>query len=523
MSPLPTRPEIEAAVALPTYKVEVFEPTNRIWTLIGASSVIDVSGVIESTGNTENGLAFGSSIDPSVQIVVERPLVIASPDKLLEDTYFLLTPMRISYGFASSDYVSAFEGPIKDFTANGHELTITLTSNLEYVRNTKFHSDLFYATPVATLTAVASVEDPTNGSYQAGLINRILWEAGGRPYEQEGINYNESDADWRFWYSTEQSILTPDWSWISGENLIDELFQIARAGGGQIYQDDLGVVRYVQPFSFADLTPYGGLLYTPYEFEDDVFLGYTHRLTTYEKVGKVVSNFVPRTLQPTQVIYEDKSPRFFHAAEVKTVVLEMQWPIWEYETIDATSVSAILVDNHAVTPTVGSVTTSATKVSITITNPNATTPMVVNAIKISGRPLTAGESKTISYGSGDPERNVEDSPYIQSEPFATKLVRMIYDFYSTPREIVTLQGCIYDPDRFVGEPIKIQSSFNRTYLGGGSYMDNDDLYRIIAIRHSRTGTEMEIDAVNIEGLPTRDQFFIIGTTYSGANSRKLSY
>lgn len=516
----PTRLQIEASIPLPKYKVEIWYA--NAWRQIPDSSIINISGDIQSTGNIDNGLSFGTEVEPHATIVCER-LVVASADKLLEDSYWLLKRMRISYGFDTSDYVKTFVGPIRERSINQNELTVELVGNIEYVRNTKFYSSLYYAKPIATKTTIASVENPSSPSYEAGLINRIFWEAGGRPYEQEGINYAETDASFKFWYSCEQSILTPDWSWISSENLVDELYTLARAGGGQIYQDHNGVLKYVQPFSFADLSPYGGLLYTPYQYDDVDFQTYSEQTTSYEQVGTVKCTFTPRSVQPYQPIYEDKIPRFFQASEVKSLILETQLPVQSYQEIVSACFTATDIHGNAVTPTVSAVTTNATRIDVTLTNPSATTPMIIHSIKILGRPLGAGEEMTVSYGSGDPERNIENNTYIQSEPYAKRLIRMVYDFYASGRPVITLHNAIYDTDRFVGELVKVTSYYNRVYVASGVYNDNDDLYRIINIQHSLTGTTMNIDLVNVEGLPTRDQMFIIATTYSGSDTRKLSY
>lgn len=523
--PAPSRVQIEANIAQPTYRIDIWYPGTG-WIELPDSSIVDVSGINESVGSQDNGLAFGTSVEPKATIQTEM-FVVSTADKLISDTYWLMKRMRIGFGFETSDPVTVFVGPIRERRIDGDDVTIELQSNLEFVRNAKFYSPLYFDRPIATKTTAASVENPSSGSYVAGMINRILWEAGGRPYEQANINYFETDAAFRFWYSCEQALLTPDWSWVSSDNLVDDLFTLARAGGGQIYQDNNGVIRYVQPFSFADLSSYGPL-YTPFEYTDAYFESYSESATSFEQVGTVACTYTPRAIQPLQVVYEDQTPRFLQPSESQVLLLETTWPVYEFYNMISDSeltkqaFTVTKLNGQSTLFSIGTVTKYATRIEIAVGNPSATEPIIIHAIKILGRPVTAEEEKIVSYGSGEPKRNIESNVYIQNERFASRMVRMVYDFYAHNRPIVTLKNAIYDPDRFVGELVTLDSYYNRVYSGGG-YSSNNDLYRIINIRHSVTGTVMDVDLTVVTGLPTRDQMFLVGTSYLSANTRKLSY
>ena len=216
--PAPTRQQIEATVTLPHYLIEIFYegglifPDQKEWIALEQDQVIDVSGVIETTGNQDNGLAFGTTVEPAATIIVKRYVVqgiYVSRD--ITDSYWLLKKIRIYYAFDNSDYVLAFQGVIKDRTITNDEVTINLGSNFEYLRNKKYYSDLFENVPIATKTNQISKEDPSDPNYAAGIINNLLWVSGGRPKEQEGNPYDDEDDDFKFWYRCDQAILTPDW------------------------------------------------------------------------------------------------------------------------------------------------------------------------------------------------------------------------------------------------------------------------------------------------------------------------
>jgi hypothetical protein len=417
-------------------------------------------------------------------------------------------------------------GIIKDRQVDNETVTFNLVGLIQYVEQTKIYTEILYHAPVATKTTIASIEDPSNISYAAGMINRIFFESGGRPYEQMDLAYTENSAGFKFWYSCEQSLFGPEYSWLGGENLVDELYSLARAAGGQIYQDDEGIMRYVQPLSMGDVSSYGGTYYT---FTDAVFDGYSDKITNEEQVRKVTASFTRRYIAPLQTVYEDKTPRLFLPNETKELVFTPQLPIWSYinlvpfDAITATAnIKAQLINGVDVTPGINDVTIAGTQVIISIWNPSATYPMQIYSVKLQGRPLAPAPELQVSVGTGVPEKNVEQSVYIQTEEHAYRLSKMVYDFYYDTRPIITLNNVQYDPDRFVGEIVKVQSTHNRVWTGS-SFTNDTTLYRIIKISHDGIGTSMSIDLVSVAGIPSKSTMFIIGNTYSGSDNRSLSY
>ena len=518
----PTRLEIEAVFATPKYKVEIIDHTGT-WHQILNARISAISGSADSTGNQDNGVSFGTPANPSASVEMEEYAVDGS--HYMRDPYWINKAVRISFGFAASDYVVVFQGPLNSMSKKNESISLDLGGNLDYLADVKIHTPIYYRKPAATKTTVASVEDPDNVSYTGGMINMALWRAGGRPYEQKNINYTEASPDWKFWYSCEQSLIAPDFSWYSGDNTQDEVYALARAVGGQLYQDTFGVVRYTQPLTFADTSGYVSY----YTFTDSVFQGYSEAISKGEKVGTLKMNYTPRRVEVMQTVVEDKTPRLIHPfsilGQADTIELSPDKPIWQYQglvtnnDITATNtMQAILLDNRTVTPDIGEVLQYANKVSIVVSNPDSVTPMIITSIKIEGRPLEANDDMIVQYPAPAdavlPEKSVENNVYVQNEAHAKRLIRMIYDFYNELRPIITLDNVQYDPDRFVGEVVKLASTFNN---------DAAKYFRIIKIAHQNIGTTMSVDLVQINSIPKRSDMFIIGTSYVSGDTRKLSY
>lgn len=512
--PNPTRPQIEATYALPKYKVEIYSPVNT-WIQLTNAKVFGLEDTIDSTGNISNGVAFGSPSEPSATIEIEDYEIYTG--YFAKDKRWINHRIRISFSFDTADFIQLFIGLVSGIKKSGPFVTYNAVGLQQYLADIKIHSPIYYHKLAATKTTVSSIEDPSIGGYSAGLINYAFWQAGGRPKEQEGINYTEASAGFNFWYSCDFSILAPEFSWFSGDNTLDELYTLARAGGGQIYQDAHGTMRYTQPLSLADTTGYAGIYFT---FTDAMFESYEETINNAEQIGTLKLTYTPRRLAPEQVIIEDTESRFIRPSETKTIELSAQLPIWYYIGLISgnnqtaiNTMQAFLTTGDGVIPTIGTVLQYANKVSITLTNPNASYPMVIESIKIKGRPLAAGEDANASLGSVAPERVLENNVNIQTDSHAERYLKMIYDFYVDNKPMITLSNVMFDPDRYVGELVKLNCMYN----------SSADIYRIVRLSHTNGGTSMSVSLVNVTGIPERSQMFIVGTSYSDGTTKKVSY
>jgi hypothetical protein len=518
----PTRPQIESTVVLPHYKVEI--ELEGVYYTIDTDDISDISGDIRSTGSTVNGLAFGTYTEPSGQVAIYRRAVLDTGSATLayDDTAWILHRMRISQAFDTSDYVPIFVGVIQSFDVDDMLITFRLISVLEYVRNTKIYTGATKNRPIATKTTISSEEDPTQPGYTAGTINRILWEAGGRPFAQY-TDVTFSDAV--FWYDCEQSIFAPQYTWLSGENLVEELFTLARSSGGQIFQEvrsiageGVPVIRYVQPLTLADLSTYASV----YNFSADTYGSFRKTTSGMEVASLIKSTFTQRREYVLQEIYNDSTPKNLRAGETKEYDFETQLPVFSYEAITAANFRASRNhDNRLVDVSFTVVRQTATRITVEFENTESY-PITIHEVKIKGVPLAVEEEGIVTYGSGEPVLELEDNPYIQSYGHALRLCRMVYDFYSQYRPIITLSNAIYDPDRFIGEIV--QCINNDTDVWNGiMWVDNTVYYRIIGIRHSNAGATMEFTLVPIDNIPNRQDMYIVDETYISTDVRLLSY
>src|SRR6266511_3258261 len=139
------------------------------------SSILEISGSNEATVNSDNALAFGDSSDTKISIKAKLAL---------QSYTWALTPFRVTYTIDGNTQ-QAFAGVITERERTLNDLTFSCEGFAALIRDTKAYSPMFYLRPVATKTTVASVEDPTDPDYVAGPLNWLMWQAGGRPYEQD--------------------------------------------------------------------------------------------------------------------------------------------------------------------------------------------------------------------------------------------------------------------------------------------------------------------------------------------------
>lgn len=503
---------------------------NGVFYQVPDDHVIEISGSMISNGNIQNGLSFGSYVEPSASLTVFRRFVIhASVGNGYDVSLWIGNRIRIYQAFETSTYKPIFVGVISSYSINNEELTYEIAGMLEYFRNIKLNTPVYYGKPIATRTSATSIEDPATVGYSAGLLNYVFWQAGGRPWAQSSNATYVSAA--KFWYECDQSVINSDWLWLANENLVDEVFTLARAAGGQIYEyaDVLtgtaqAVVRFIDPLNFASTAGYSSY----YNFTTDTYQSFGKRVSVENKVGKITCKFATRRLQPSQEVYADKTPYLIRNGETRTFICNPSLPVYEYETINSSAVNAAPTISSAGSSKTISLTVSATSIAgsqVTLSITNSTGfPAIIAGITLRGRPIAVEEEGEVEVGASTPVQAIEDSPYIQSREHALRLAKMVYNTFSDVRPTVTLQGVIYDPDRFVGELVQVDNTDNVVYSGfTQTWVQDTSIYRIIRIAHNNTGTSMDIDLVPITTLLNPTDFYIVNTSYTSAISKQLAF
>lgn len=472
------------------------------WVDITSSVQHVPDSVSQLTGGSDNPLAFGDSAESTCQVEVI--------DTLTAGADVTGRPIRVTFGINGST-VRAFVGSIQEQAEESNDATVTFScvGASEQIRVSKAYSPALYLRPAATQTTALSVEDYTNPAWQAGLMNYVLFRAGGRPYDQAG-----SYPGAAFYYDLDQAVLTPTWAWVAGEDGWAELQKLAQAAGGQLYQDTLGVVRYKSPLSIVGNSP-------TFTFDNTIYKSARRSRKRGQLATKVIVSYLPREARPLQQILDDTTPRLIHDGETITFTLEPQWPLKSLEINSGTTdiqgftgsenlgTQALIVTDltgeaiaQGVSGYAHQLTCAAQRITISVTN-FADRPIVLWRVVLRGEPITAGEAGNVEAGSGTAERQVSDNPYIQSKHHATRLANLILTFYASARAAVELSDCVYDPARTVGEVVGFTAS--RWSVSGVSHV-------ITRIAPKETGAKADYTIVPVAGLPAVGDYYTVSAS-----------
>lgn len=494
----PTRPQIEANVTLPSYTVEYHNGTT--WVAIADDDVLAVElPAAAETGPTGLGFGAAPSVGGSLRLR-DTPTTAAIAWENQR--------VRVSYGFAGSDELRRGVGILKEQTRSASQasLDFRIDGIQALIADVPMYSPVFVKRNAATATSAVSTEDPTAGGYAAGLINYILWQAGGRPADQSATYPTAV-----FYYACQTALFAPEYAWISGENAWEEIGRLCKACAGQVFQDVDGTIRFVTVLALAG-TP-------SYTITDALFSNITRRTSTTELVKTARCSFTSRRVQGLQEVYRDNESRLLAASEVRTITIEPELPVYQWLTESGTTLPADTVratDLQIAPVSVTCVLTSsaAGRATIQITNPS-TAPIIVSDLVLYGRPIQVVEEGQESYGSLTPERTISEDTgvYVQSRSHAKRLCQIVVDFYGTARAVYDLTDMPYDPDRFIGEAVSL------TYAAWGLTAVP---CRIAKIAPKGGGT-MDMTVVDTTGVPALSELFLIGTTYSSGDTRKVGY
>jgi len=490
------------AVKLASYILE-WKPAGS-WVAITSAMLAGATISMETTGNRANALAFGDATEPRATIPVKDTLAATA----WENVPIRLTPTL------DGTTAQVFGGIIVGRTRTNASMVFECEGWATLIRKTSkaIYSPALYRRPAATKTTATSIEDPTDPDYAAGLTNYALWQCGGRPYEQ-AATYTTAT----FYYSCDQSVLAPVWSWLAGEDAWAELLKLAQASGGQIYQGPDGVVYYRQVLGVADLT-------TSATFTESNYTDITERADTDQHFTKLTCAYIPRAARPLQEVVSDATFRLVHIGETVAITLEPQWPLKSLEQASAgqlksDTIVAVYLDSTIVNQGASGYThtldIAAQRIIITITNTSGR-PFAIHQIKLQGEPITADEAGSVSVGSGTivgAALEGDAAVYIQSQEDAERLCGMALAFYSTVRPIYTLTNIAHDPSLKVGNVISLTNA--RFGLSGV-------LCVLLSTKLDKAGVVGTYEVSPITGLPKASDFYIVGTNYTG-QTKQLGY
>jgi hypothetical protein len=472
------------------------------------ANVLEVSGDFSTTGRS-SGFAFGDSSDAQAQITVDP---LRSGDLRAQNWSY--TPVRVQFT-VDAQVARGVHGVILDWEDDGDKAVFTVVGFKQLISTVRVYSPLFAWRPIATKTTASSIEDPTDGDYAAGPLNWLLWQAGGRPYEQAGTYTTAT-----FYYSLSQAPIAPRYSWIAGEDGWEEALRLVRAAGGQLYQRPDGVVAYVSPLSIAG----GSSLFTLTQGD---YAEISRQGSARDVVASYTTTYVPRVLVGMQEIVSDTEARVVAVGQTITVELEPQYPIPTdgsgLETVNMAGVqllpdaiSATRDDGTAIAQGTGydhTLDVRAQRITITIENVGSL-PFVIERITLRGTPIVPGEAGTVTVGSGTPTLSIEQNPYIQSRSHAQRLARMALDFYDEPRPVISARSILYDP---VNHQVGHAGTLTQSAWGLSAAP-----VVILGVSHQETGAKVDLELVETTGVPKLSDYWLVSTS-AQSGTKKIGY
>lgn len=470
------------------------------------SNVMSVEGDFQTTGSG-SGFGFGDSSSAEATIKLDlnatgSPLSVAT---------WAYVPIRVTFTAAAVTARGA-AGVIIDLERDIDVVTLKMIGYQQLISRVRVFSQLLLNRPVATKTTALSIDDPTNGSYAAGILNWIMWQAGGRPYEQSATYTTAT-----FYYSLAQAPIAPKYTWVAGEDGWAESLRLVRSVGGQLYQRPDGVIAYVSPLTMA-----GGT--SQFTYTEDDYREATMRGSARDLVSSYSVTYIPRALAGVTEIVSDGEARVAAAGATITIELQPQYPFINLETVSggtqllSDAISATFYDGTQVAQAgsggyTHTLSVAAQHITLTITNTGSLT-FVIEKITLRAQPVIPGEPGTITVGSGTPTVTIEESPYIQSRSHARRLARQALDFYGTARPIITLAGCAYNPALQVG---------HAGTLTVASWGLSAVPVVILGIKHSDTGLESDLDVIQTSGIPALADYFVISTASQSGLTKYIGY
>ena len=546
--------------------------------------VQDISIAHSMETNSTSGVTLGRIAPPEAQIT----LVKNSFNPVTQRQYnWRLANVLVKYSVNGLDYYPAFAGFIESRMETLTAITVQACGYLKYLEYYRHLTPLWENKPVATIVpdpplpyssatwgALYNSQDPTTLSGSLiGTINTILWLSGGRPskYRQYSEDTNQNA---KFYFDCDPSIMTPRFTWLNQEDVVEDITSLCVAGGGQITQSADGVVKFINALSYSSDT-------TNYTLTDSMFTEMTVEDEAAVTFGKIVITFSPRYLGANKAIVNLTLGKYLPYGEEYEHELEFSQPVSRltnntyygsgisfaasggYFGIDEFITSRDFVkavDYNGDTASVSlkvprvrsvaypkytwswnSVTSSGTWnviedvtktpgqfMKIVVRNDDIGRSLYLSKLVLYGIPLVAGEQQTIKRDiplmfsglvnagivpSGFSEMRMAENSYVQSKDHAMRLLNVASYLRKKPRPVHRFSNLVYNPLLKLGDVITINSNF---YQVQGKF-------KVVEISVINTGARMNIACVDVTDLYTRDEFFIIGQSYQSSDCRLLSW
>jgi hypothetical protein len=448
-------------------------------------------------------------------------------------------------------------------------VTFTTRNFLDLLNITLIETPLFRSRKTATRIPDSVTvdnlkkQDPTikEGS-SVGIINTLLWLAGGRPYKYKSL-YTTQNAYVlgqypKFYFDCENSVINPEWVWFNYENLTEDLSQLCKASGGLLTQDNDGVVRYKSVYSMRET-------WNNVTLTDSKYQNIDISESSTEPYSKIVTTFTPRYLSNSQEVYSAAMGEYLKTGESFTRQIEFSKPTYKIMNksvsgqlsdsivgttlkyikdkitavdtfgtrrqvkIKISNYDTLYIPKYVATDVAGTFTITKDEavvasqsgtLTISHTAEPAADTIYVGEVFIYGRPLEAASQETYikrinQYPSiaGFKELRLPDNPYVQAEAQAKRIVDVAAYLMVNPREQLSVKGVAVVSGIELGRTIRLTSSVYSL----------DDYYSIIGINYTNDMAVADLTLLSMSGLYSLNDLFIVGSTYSDTDSKRLSF
>lgn len=556
--------------------------------IVPKQHVVDVSIQHSSNLDFTEGITLGRTTPPEATIRLKKLTQLAVSQRTYQ---WRLAHVAVYYTVNNLDYYPAFCGIITGRTEEMNAVSFRCQGYLTLLEYYKNYTPLWKSKPAASYIPdstestvnednlpywqnLVKEQNPTiKEGMDVGVINTIFWIIGGRPYKYKKyfkyINYVP-----RFYFDCDHSPIYPKFTWLNQENISEDFASLASAAGGQITQTTDGVVRFINPHSFAPAPK-------SITITDSMFASLTIEEESAVTFNKVVMTFSPRYLGANQVVLEDPIGKYLPYGEEFRHEIEFPQPVDRltnntyfgsgvsfgasggYFGIDRYINSRDFVTAVDYTGETASVDlkiprltnifyprprftwdTENNQGTWSIENDRRKTPgqymeLLVNArdqarplylakITLYGIPVLTGEPQTLKRDieldftdlvdagivpSGLREVEVKDNPYVQTKDHAQRLMDVIKYLHKRPRPAINISDMVYDSRLQLGDVVTLNSQF---YSLQG-------LYKVTSVTVKNTGALMDLTLVDVSDIKTKNDFFIVGSGYLAETTKYLSW
>jgi hypothetical protein len=297
-----------------------------------------------------------------------------------------------------------------------------------------------------------------------------------------------------------------EWAWLDNESPLEDIWQLAAAGGGAFYTNPAGKFVYESMSNW--LPALAGASYE--EFTDDDYKRGTIRINDDELYKTIIVEVASRTVASSAVLWDSPEQVILRPATTTTIVANFQQPIYALEAIlyDPSSVGGWPMGAYV---TLDGWVAYAQRMEMTFTNTSTGHATLLRNFQVLGKALTGGPSNevtldaTASFWTDRAGRTrTLSNQYVQTQAHGEALCAFLRARHQLPRVFYTLSDVPGDAGRALSQRIIIRA-------GGLVSDDRTAIVTGLAWRWGRDGGFTQ----SIEAFDAVDLFTYAPTVRSG--------